>query len=1124
MSEYSSESTTIPRPSSQPTVTRDMQKTTSDSHHVQITTIKLNGDNFLRWSQSVRMYIRGRGKMGYLTGDKKAPSEDAPMYATWDAENSMVMTWLVNSMEEEIGANYMCFPTAYELWENINKIYFDLGNQSQIFELTLKLCELRQGEETVTKYFNSLKRIWQDLDLFDAYEWKNVEDGHHHKKTMEDDHIFKFLVGLNVEFNEVRGRIIGRRPLPPLGEVFSEVRREESRRNVMLGKKGPAATIEGSALASTGLNMRRGAANLRKPEEKPNVWCDYCNRPRHTRETCWKINGKPANFKGRTREKTGRAFPNANEAETTASTINKEQLEQLLALVKSNPSSSAPSVSMAHTGSEINAFSCGFGISTPWIIDSGESDHMTNSLNLLKLYSPCSKNRKVRIVDGSFSPIAGKGLVQISEKIDLKSVLYVPKLNCNLLSVSKLSKDSNCRVVFCDSHCIFQSRSSGKTIGSARMVNGLYYFENILPGNKIVQGLSSISSLLVHDQIMVWHCRLGHPSFSYMKHLLPDLFEKMNPLDFQCECCVLAKSQRRTYVSKPYLESKPFYLFHSDVRGPSKGENNIREQNFWEISEPLSNLVIDQPLNFQNEQNGESESTIVDREIDLSEKEILRMEKNRNILEPVVYSRRNVLKRSKDELTIPAQASLKAPGKRTMDTPGTDLFPYQKKNIPLSVISVPSSAFTTNISKYVGRRNIQEALEDQDWRLAVFEEMKALKKNGTWEIVEAPKDQKILDVKNAFLNGDLDEEVFMRLPLGFEPEFRLGKAVKRLGYVQSQADHTMFYKHSKEGKTAVLIVYIDDIILTGSDYEELGELKERLAKEFEVKNLGLLKYFLGMEFARSKEGIFVNQRKYVLDLLTETGMLGCKPAEPPMEPNVKLQPAGTKSVKERERYRRLVEKLIYLSHTRPDIAFPVSVVSQFMHSLGSEHFETVYRILRYMKRTPGKGLLFKRRGHLQVEAYTDADWAGSLTDRRSTSGYCSFLGGNLVTWRSKKQNVVARSSAEAEFRSLAHRICEVLWIKKLLLELKISESVPMKMHCDNKAAVSIAHNPVLHDRTKHVEIDKHFIKEKIDNSVIFVDYVPTNEQVADLITKGIHKRQFELLVSKLGMEDILKPA
>ncbi|XP_059654466.1 uncharacterized mitochondrial protein AtMg00810-like [Cornus florida] len=183
-----------------------------------------------------------------------------------------------------------------------------------------------------------------------------------------------------------------------------------------------------------------------------------------------------------------------------------------------------------------------------------------------------------------------------------------------------------------------------------------------------------------------------------------------------------------------------------------------------------------------------------------------------------------------------------------------------------------------------------------------------------------------------------------------------------------------------------------------------------------------------MEFAISKEGVFTNQRKYVLDLLSETGLLGCKPTETPIEPNLKLQPSKDEEVMNREQYRRYVGRLIYLSHTRPDIAFAISMVSQFMHSPRREHFDAVYRILRYLKGTLGRGLLLKNRGHLQVEAYTDADWAGSAIDRRSTSGYYTFVGGNLVTWRSKKQNVVARSSIETEFRSVAHGICEVLWI------------------------------------------------------------------------------------------------
>ncbi|KAJ9693491.1 hypothetical protein PVL29_012321 [Vitis rotundifolia] len=523
MLDISNESTTVPQPSLNNPIITDSSKispTTSESHSVQITTIRLNGDNFLRWSQS----------MGYLTGEKKAPAVDDPNYAIWDAENSMVMTWLVNSMEEDISSNYMRYPTTQELWENVNQMYSDLGNQSQIFELTLKLGEIRQEADNITKYFNSLKRIWQDLDLFNTYEWKSAEDGRHHKKTMEDNRIFKFLVGLNVEFDEVRGRIIGRQPLPSIGEVFSEVRREESWSNVMLGKKGPGVAIEGSALVTTGGGYNKAAVFQRKLDERPRVWCDFCNKPHHTCENCWKIHGKPANWKGKTGDKPGRAIiPTANEAQTSPFTT--EQMEHLLALLKSNSTSGTPNVFVAHIGNELYALSCRFK-STPWVIGSGSSDHMTNSSNMFESYSPCLENKKVRIADGNFSPIAGKGLIKIFEGIDLKSVLHVPKLTCNLLSVSKLSRDSNCCVIFYESHCIFQDQSSGKTIGSVRIINSLYYFEDNLPSNKIAQGLSSISSLFVCDQIMVWHCRLGHPSFSYLKHLFPVLFQKVDPLSF----------------------------------------------------------------------------------------------------------------------------------------------------------------------------------------------------------------------------------------------------------------------------------------------------------------------------------------------------------------------------------------------------------------------------------------------------------------------------------------------------------------------------------------------------------------------------------------------------------------
>jgi hypothetical protein len=519
-------------------------------------------------------------------------------------------------------------------------------------------------------------------------------------------------------------------------------------------------------------------------------------------------------------------------------------------------------------------------------------------------------------------------------------------------------------------------------------------------------------------------------------------------------------------------------------------------------------------------------------------------------------------------------------------------------------------AFVSSLDKIQVPNSVHEALLKPEWKEAIFEEIHALEKNGTWELSNLPSGKhpvgckwiftikqnsdgsinrfkarlvakgftqsygidyqetfapvaklntvRILlslasnldwplyqmDVKNAFLNGDLEEEVYMDIPPGFETSEnankvcklkkslyglkqsprawfdRFTKVVKKSGYIQCQTDHTMFLKQSPSGKKAILIVYVDDIVLTGDHEEEIKRLKSLLAKEFEIKDLGNLKYFLGMEVARSKKGISVSQRKYVLDLLKETGMLGCKPSETPMDATVKLGNFEKGTPVDKGRYQRLVGKLIYLSHTRPDISFAVSTVSQFMNCPTEEHMEALYRILRYLKMTPGQGLFFQKSTSREIEIFTDADWAGSVTDRRSTSGYCTFVWGNLVTWRSKKQPVVSRSSAEAEFRALSQGICEGIWIKRVLHEIGILNSNPIKVLCDNQSAISIAKNPVHHDRTKHVEIDRHFIKENIENGTISLQYTPTSQQTADILTKAVPRKTFENLTSKLGLLNI----
>ena len=308
------------------------------------------------------------------------------------------------------------------------------------------------------------------------------------------------------------------------------------------------------------------------------------------------------------------------------------------------------------------------------------------------------------------------------------------------------------------------------------------------------------------------------------------------------------------------------------------------------------------------------------------------------------------------------------------------------------------------------------------------------------------------NVKNAFLHGDLDEEIYMNISPGFEGNMgnmvrklkkalyglkqspkawfgRFAKVLKEFGYKQSQGDHTLFIKHSTTGGVTALLVYVDDIIVTGNDEREKHDVKQRLAKEFEIKELGKMKYFLSIEVAYSTQGIFISQQKYVTDLLEKTGKIGCKPVSTLMDLNHKLGEAKEEPMVDKRMYHRLVGRLIYLAHTRPNIAYSVSVISRFMHDPREPHLQVAYRVLHYLKGNPRKGILFKKNDTLALEAYIDADYAGSIVDRRSTTGYCTFLEGNLVTWRSKKQNVVAKSSAKSEFRAIAQRLCELLWFE-----------------------------------------------------------------------------------------------
>ncbi|RVW47658.1 Retrovirus-related Pol polyprotein from transposon RE1 [Vitis vinifera] len=469
-------------------------------------------------------------------------------------------------------------------------------------------------------------------------------------------------------------------------------------------------------------------------------------------------------------------------------------------------------------------------------------------------------------------------------------------------------------------------------------------------------------------------------------------------------------------------------------------------------------------------------------------------------------------------------------------------------------------------------KSTHEALSHPGWRQAMVDEMAALHSNGTWDLVVLPSGKSTVGCRWVYAvkvgpDGQVDRLKARLVAKGYTQVYgsdygdtfspvakiasvrlllsmaamlrrslyglkqsprawfsRFSSVVQEFGMLRSTADHSVFYHHNSLGQCIYLVVYVDDIVITGSDQDGIQKLKQHLFTHFQTKDLGKLKYFLGIEIAQSSSGVVLSQRKYALDILEETGMLDCKPVDTPMDPNVKLVPGQGEPLGDPGRYRRLVGKLNYLTITRPDISFPVSVVSQFLQSPCDSHWDAVIRILRYIKSTPGQGVLYENRGHTQVVGYTDADWAGSPTDRRSTSGYCVFIGGNLISWKSKKQDVVARSSAEAEYRAMALATCELIWLRHLLQELRFGKDEQMKLICDNQAALHIASNPVFHERTKHIEVDCHFIREKIASGCVATSFVNSNDQLADIFTKSLRGPRIKYICNKLGAYDVYAPA
>jgi hypothetical protein len=409
-----------------------------------------------------------------------------------------------------------------------------------------------------------------------------------------------------------------------------------------------------------------------------------------------------------------------------------------------------------------------------------------------------------------------------------------------------------------------------------------------------------------------------------------------------------------------------------------------------------------------------------------------------------------------------------------------------------------------------------------------------------WEIHQ-------IDVKNAYLNATLTEDVYMRPPPGYLKPGQEGKVCKlkkslyglkqagfewyetlceffrEIGFTRSAVDHAVFFKHEGNSST-VISVSTDDMAVTANTMEAMDWLKDEFRKRFEISDLGQIRWLLGFEvkYDKTARTLSLSQRAYIDTLVERFGLENGNTVTTPLEPGTTLStdqsPSTTNHSDEMRNipYHELVGSLAWAAlGTRPDIAFSTSTLAQFTQNPGKPHWQAAKRVLRYLKGTrdlrlhlvdPNEGML----------AYTDADW-GSQPHRHSISGHVPSLAGMPVAWGSKKQNIVALSSTEAEYVAVTNSLKDVIWLRNLLSEIRAPITSPTVILCDNQGAITLTQSNKFHPRTKHIDIRFHFIREAVENGQVTLSYCPTNAMVADILTKALPRTKVEKFVDMLGL-------
>ncbi|KAK4380842.1 Retrovirus-related Pol polyprotein from transposon RE1 [Sesamum angolense] len=574
--------------------------------------------------------------------------------------------------------------------------------------------------------------------------------------------------------------------------------------------------------------------------------------------------------------------------------------------------------------------------------------------------------------------------------------------------------------------------------------------------------------------------------------------------------------------------------------------------------------------------NLKTKKLIISRDVEFDEDAMWNWDEEKVERQSVMIPKKTPPQQQQEEGTDQAEMerrSQQAPGSPKRPPPSEEI----EEETPPRRTKLLSDIYETCNFIMLEPENFETAVKHKVW-VQAMEEIKMIEKNNTWELADRPKDKEVIgiralidytetfapvarldtiraliaiaankkwkiyqmDVKSAFLNGYIDEEIYVEQPQGFiakgseEKVLRLKKALYGLkqaprawysridqyfmdrGFWKSLSEPTLYIK-SQGNDTLIVSLYVDDLIYTGNNEKMIQDFKENMMKTFEMSDLGLMHFFLGIEINQEKKGIFICQRKYTETLLKKFKMESCKTVTTPLVTGEKYQKEDGSQKVDGSMYRTLIGSLLYLTATRPDIMFATSLLSRFMQSPTQVHYAAAKRTLRYLRGTKDFGIWYKSTNDTKLVGYTDSDWAGSVDDMKSTSGYTFSLESEIFTWASKKQVAVAQSSAEAEYIAAAATSNQVIWLRRILEDIGEKQEEPTTIYCDNKSAIAITKNPVQHSRTKHIDIKYHSLREATTRGEIELKYCSTEEQLADIFTKALPRNKFEELRMKIGV-------